>query len=144
MGTKSIREIVETAVRAHLVAQTELTGVNVYKGIEVATDALPLVVVDCGSVANPPDLPEGLGNYLCTVTLQVYSSADEASALSVHRDRSAAVLGAMQDLTSLKASFVSGGDATLYDCSPDTVEDGRGDRALGTQATFTLLVVLPA
>jgi hypothetical protein len=144
MGTKSIREIVETAVRAHLVAQTELTGVNVYKGIEVATDTLPLVVVDCGSVANPPDLPEGLGNYLCTVTLQVYSSADEASALSVHRDRSAAVLGAMQDLDGLKAAFVAGGDATLYDVSPDTVEDGRGDRALGTQATFSLLVVLPA
>ena len=144
MGTKSVREIVETAIRAHLVAQTELTGVNVYKGIEVATDALPTLVVNCGQVANPPDLPEGLGNYLCTVTLELYTSADETSALTVHRDRSAGMLGAMQDLTAIKAVFTSQGDATCYDVSPETIDDGRGDRALGTMATFSVLVVLPA
>lgn len=144
MGTKSVREIVETAVRAHLVAQTELTGVNVYKGIEVATDSLPALVVNCNSVGNPPDLPEGLGNYLCTVTLELYTSADETSALTVHRDRSAGMLGAMQDLVGLKAVFTSQGDATCYDVSPETIDDGRGDRALGTMATFTVLVVLPA
>lgn len=144
MGTKSVREIVETAVRAHLVAQTELAGVNVYKGIEVATDALPSLVVNCGNVTNPPDLPEGLGNYSCTVTLELYTSADETSALTVHRDRSAGMLGAMQDLTAIKAVFASQGDATCYDVSPETIDDGKGDRALGTMATFTVLVVLPA
>lgn len=144
MGTKSVREIVETAIRAHLVAQTELTGVNVYKGIEVATDALPALVVNCNSVGNPPDLPEGLGNYLCTVTLELYTSADETSALTVHRDRSAGMLGAMQDLAAIKAVFTSQGDATCYDVSPETVDDGKGDRALGTMATFSVLVVLPA
>lgn len=144
MGTKSVREIVETAVRAHLVAQTELTGVNVYKGIEVTTDALPALVVNCNNVGNPPDLPEGLGNYLCTVVLELYTSADETSALTVHRDRSAGMLGAMQDLVGLKAVFTSQGDATCYDASPETIDDGRGDRALGTMATFSVLVVLPA
>ena len=144
MGTKSIREIVESAVRAHLVAQTELAGVNVYKGIEVSTEQLPALVVNCSSVANPPDLPEGLGNYACKVTLELYTSADASTALASHRDRSAAMLGAMQDLTALKAVFTSQGDATLYDATPDTVDDGKGDRALGTMASFDLLVVLPA
>jgi len=144
MASKSIREIVESAVQAHLSAQTELSGVNIYKGIEVATDSLPSLVVNCNSVGNPPDLPEGLGNYACTVTLELYTSADATSALTNHRDRSAAMLGAMQDLAALKAVFTSQGDATCYDVTPDTVDDGKGDRALGTMATFMLTVVLPA
>ena len=144
MGTKSIREIVETAVAAHLAAQTELSGVNIYKGLEVATDLLPCLVVNCGQVANPPDLPEGLGNYLCTVTLELYTSADASSALSSHRDRSAGMLGAMQNLTAIKTVFTSQGDATCYDVSPETIDDGRGDRALGTMASYSVLVVLPA
>jgi hypothetical protein len=144
MGTKSVREIVESAIRTHLAAQTELAGVNIYKGIEVATDALPALVVNCNSVSNPPDLPEGLGNYLCTVVLELYTSADETSALTVHRDRSAGMLGAMQSLTAIKTVFTTAGDATCYDVSPETVDDGKGDRALGTMATYSVLVVLPA
>jgi len=144
MGTKSVREIVESALAAHLAAQTELSGVNIYKGIEVAVDSLPSLVVNCSSVANPPDLPEGLGNYACNVTLELYTSADATSALANHRDRSAAMLGAMQDLTALKAVFVSQGDATCYDATPDTVDDGKGDRALGTMASYSVMVVLPA
>lgn len=144
MGTKSVREIVESAIAAHLTAQTELSGVNIYKGIEVSTESLPSIVVNCSSVANPPDLPEGLGNYACTVTLELYTSADATSALANHRDRSAAMLGAMQSLTAIKTVFTSQGDATCYDVTPDTVDDGKGDRALGTMASFTVLVVLPA
>lgn len=144
MGTKSVREIVETAVRAHLVAQTELAGVNIYKGIEVSVESLPTLVVNCNSVANPPDLPEGLGNYSCTVVLELYTSADATNALANHRDRSAGMLGAMQDLVTLKGVFTSQGDATLYDATFQSVDDGKGDRALGTMATYSLLIVLPA
>lgn len=144
MGTKSVREIVESAIAAHLAAQTELSGVNIYKGIEVAVDSLPSLVVNCSSVGNPPDLPEGLGNYACTVTLELYTSADATSALANHRDRSAGMLGAMQNLTALKAVFASQGDATCYDASSDTVDDGKGDRALGTMATYVVTIVLPA
>lgn len=144
MGTKSVREIVEAAVASHLAAQTELAGVNIYKGIEVATDALPCLVVNCNNVGNPPDLPEGLGNYACTVVLELYTSADESTALTVHRARSAGMLGALQDLAGVKSVFTSQGDATCYDVSPETIDDGKGDRALGTMATFTVTVVLPA
>jgi len=144
MGTKSIREIVESALLAHLSAQTELSGVNIYKGIEVATEQLPALVINCNSVGNPPDLPEGLGNYACNVTLELYTSADATSALTNHRDRSAGMLGAMQSLSAIKAAFSTIGDATCYDVTPDTVDDGKGDRALGTMATFVVTVVLPA
>lgn len=144
MGTKSVREIVESAIRAQLVAQTELTGVNIYKGIEVSTEQLPALVVNCSSVNNPPDLPEGLGNYSCSVTLELYTSADASTALASHRDRSAAMLGAMQDVTAIKALFTSQGDATCYDVTPESIDDGKGDRALGTMATFRVDIVLPA
>ena len=144
MGTKSVREIVEAAVAAHLAAQTELAGVNIYKGLDVGTELLPQAVVSCESVGNPPDLPEGLGNYDATLSIALYTSADATSATTSHRDRSAAILGAMQDLTALKAVFTSQGDATLYDASFESVDDGRGDRALGTMATFRIDLVLPA
>ena len=129
MGTKSIREIVEAALVSHLAAQTELTGTNIEKGIEIDVMALPTVVVSCESVANPGDLPEGLGNYTCTVQIGVFTSADATSALSGHRDRCAAVLGAMQDVTAIKAAFTTAGDATCYDVVYQSHDDSKGDRA---------------
>ena len=144
MGTKSIREIVESALTAHLAAQTELAGVNIEKGIETDVMDLPTLVVSCESVANPPDLPEGLGNYSCTVQVGLFTSADATNAKTNHRDRSAAVLGALQDLSAIKAVFVSQGDATCYDVSYQSHDDNKGDRALGMMATYTVLAVLPA
>lgn len=144
MGTKSIREIVETAIVSHLSAQTELSGVNIEKGIEVDKMQLPTIVVSCEAVANPPELPEGLGNYLCTVNIGTFTSTDEASALSVHRARSAAVLGALQDVTSIKTAFSTAGDATCYDVTFQTVDQSNGDRALGSMAVYQVLAVLPA
>ena len=85
MGTKSVREIVEAAVAAHLAAQTELAGVNIYKGLDVGTELLPQAVVSCESVGNPPDLPEGLGNYAATLSIALYTSADATSATTSHQ-----------------------------------------------------------
>ena len=144
MGTKSIREIVESALVAHLAAQTELAGVNIEKGIETDVMNLPTVVVSCEAVANPADLPEGLGNYACTVQVGVFTSADATSAKSNHRDRCAAVLGALQDVTTIKGVFTSQGDATCYDITYQSHDDSRGDRALGMMATYTVAAVLPA
>lgn len=144
MGTKSVREIVEAAVAAHLSAQTELAGTNVYKGLDTAVDLLPQVIASCESAVPPPDLPEGLGNYECTLQVGVYTSADETNAVTNHRARSAAVLGALQDLAALKTVFTSQGDATLYDITYQSADDSRGDRALGTLASFSLCIVLPA
>lgn len=144
MGTKSIREIVESALVAHLAAQTELAGTNIEKGIEVDVQALPTVIVSCEGVGNMAELPEGLGNYLCNVQVGVFTSADATSALSGHRDRCAAVLGALQDVAGIKAVFASQGDATCYDISYQSHDDNRGDRALGMMAVYSVAAVLPA
>lgn len=144
MGTKSIREIVEAALVSHLAAQTELAGTNIEKGIEIDVMALPTVVVSCESVANPGDLPEGLGNYTCTVQIGVFTSADASSALSGHRDRCAAVLGAMQNVAGIKTAFTTGADATCYDVVYQSHDDSKGDRALGMMATYQVHTVLPA
>lgn len=145
MGSKSVPEIVESAVAAFLTAQTELAGLNVYKGIANATTALPLVVVSCGSVAPAADIPGDLGNYECTVTLQLFTSADATNALTNHRDRSAALQGAMQaELAALKTTFTTQGDGTLYDAEYQSQDSGQGDRALETTLTYKLTMVLPA
>jgi len=144
MGTKSIREIVESALVAHLAAKTELSGVNIERGIETDVMNLPTVVVSCEAVSNPPDLPEGLGNYACTVQVGVFTSADASNAKSNHRDRCAAVLGALQEVSNIKTVFTTQGDATCYDVTYQSHDDSRGDRALGMMATFTVAAVLPA
>lgn len=144
MGTKSIREIVETALATHLAAQTELSGTNIEKGNEVENMALPTVVVSCESVGNMSDLPEGLGNYSCTVQIAAFTSADISSAVSNHRDRCAAVLGAMQNVTAIKTAFTTGGDATCYDVLYQSHDDSKGDRALGMMSSYLVYVVLPA
>lgn len=144
MGTKSIHEIIEAALVAHLAAQSELSGVNIEKGIEIDKLALPTIVVSCETANAPAEIPGGMGNYACQVNIGVFSSADESSALSVHRSRTAAVLGAMQDVTAIKAVFTSQADATCYDVVYGDNVPGNGDRALGAMLTFTVYAVLPA
>jgi hypothetical protein len=144
MGTKSPLQITEAAVVAHLQAQTELTGLSIVPGIETTVQDLPIIIVSCDNCTTIPDLPEGLGNYAVSINIAIYTSADEATALNVHRARSAAVLGAMQSLSALKAVFTSQADATLYDIIDGQVEESTGDRTFGMTCSFTAYIVLPA
>ena len=144
MGTKSIPEITESAVSAFLADQTELAGLNIYKGIAVSSTSLPLVVVSCQSVSPVADIPGDLGNYDCTVVLQLFTSADASNALTNHRDRCAALMGAMQDVANLKAKFTAQGDATAYDAVYVSTDTGFGDRAIESTLTYTVTLVLPA
>jgi hypothetical protein len=145
MGTKSVPEIVESAIAAFLTAQTGLSGVNVYKGIANANTTLPLIVVSCGSVAPAPDIPGDFGNYECSVSIQLFTSADASNALTNHRDRSAVIQGAMQqELGVLKTAFTTQGDATCYDADYQSQDSGQGDRALETTINYKVTIVLPA
>jgi len=141
MGTKSIRHIVEAAVASHLAAETGLTGVNIYTGDDGDVNALPKAIVLCDSARTPADLPEGAGNYDCSVRVTIFSNADDTT-LADHRARCAAVAGSMQDLTGLKAVFTTGGDASLYDVTPNTEDEGKDERSYATAFTFDLLTVL--
>jgi hypothetical protein len=143
MGTKSIRHIVEANVASFLTAETGLTGVAIYTGDAVDLNVLPKAIVLCDSAKTPGDLPEGAGNYSCSVRVTLFSNADDTT-LADHRARCAALAGAMQDLAGLKAVFVTSADATLYDVTPLSEDEGTDERSFATLFAFDLLTVLPA
>ena len=143
MGTKSIRHILEANVASFLTAETGLTGVAIYTGDSVDLNVLPKAIVLCDSAKTPGDLPEGAGNYSCSVRVTLFSNADDTT-LADHRARCAALAGAMQDLAGLKAVFVTSADATLYDVTPLSEDEGTDERSFATLFAFDLLAVLPA
>ena len=69
MGTKSIRHIVEQVLKTYLSTETGLTGVSLYTGDSAEVMTLPKLVILCESARTPNDLPEGLGNYSCSVRM---------------------------------------------------------------------------
>lgn len=142
MGTLSIRHIVEGTLASYLSAQTVLSGITFLTGDSSATQTLPKAVVLCDSARAPGDLPEGLGNYACSVRITVFSNADDTT-LADHRARCAALAGNMRDLTSIKAAFVATGDATCYDVTIGSEDEGVDERSWATAYGFDLLVVLP-
>ena len=143
MGTKSIRHIVESTVATYLAAQTDLTTVTFLTGDSAATQTLPKAIVLCESARAPGDLPEGLGNYSCSVRITLFSNADDTT-LADHRLRCAALSGNMRDLTSIKAAFTATGDASCYDVTMQSEDEGVDERSWATSFTFDILTVFPA
>ena len=142
MGTKSIRHIVESTLATYLVAQTDLTTIAFLTGDSATTQTLPKAIVLCESARAPGDLPEGLGNYSCSVRITLFSNADDTT-LADHRLRCAALAGNMRDLTSIKAAFAATGDATCYDVTIGSEDEGVDERSWATAFSYDVLVVLP-
>jgi hypothetical protein len=142
MGTKSIRHICEATLASYLSTQTGLTSVTFLTGDSAATQTLPKAVVLCESARAPGDLPEGLGNYSCSVRITLFSNADDTT-LADHRARCAALSGNMRDLTSIKAAFTAGADASCYDVTMTSEDEGIDERSWATAFAFDVLVVLP-
>jgi hypothetical protein len=143
MGTKSIRHIVEATLATYLSTQTGLTTVAFLTGDSAATQTLPKAVVLCESARSPNDLPEGEGNFSCSVRITLFSNADDTT-LADHRARCAALSGNMRDLTSIKAAFVASTDAACYDVTMQSEDEGIDERSWATSFSFDVLVVLPA
>ena len=143
MGTKSIRHIVESTIATYLAAQTDLTTVTFLTGDSAATQTLPKAIVLCESARAPGDLPEGLGNYSCSVRITLFSNADDTT-LADHRLRCAALSGNMRDLVSIKAAFTATGDASCYDVTMQSEDEGVDERSWATSFTFDILTVFPA
>ena len=143
MASKSIRHIVESTVATYLSTQTDLTTVTFLTGDSAATQTLPKAVVLCESARAPGDLPEGLGNYSCSVRITLFSNADDTT-LADHRLRCAALVGNMRDLTSIKAAFTATGDASCYDVTIGSEDEGVDERSWATSFSFDLLTVFPA
>lgn len=142
MGTKSIRHIVESVVSTYLSTQTGLTDVSFLTGDSAATQTLPKAVVLCDSARAPADLPEGEGNYSCSVRITVFSNADDTT-LATHRARCEALSGNMRDIVSIKAAFTASGDASCYDVTIISEDEGIDERSWATAFSFDVLVVLP-
>lgn len=142
MGTISIRHIVEGTLTTYLSTQTGLTSVTFLTGDSAATQTLPKAVVLCDSARAPADLPEGEGNYACSVRITLFSNADDTT-LADHRARCAALSGNMRDLASIQAAFVASGDATCYDVTIGSEDEGVDERSWATSFSFDILTVLP-
>lgn len=142
MGTKSIRHIVEATLATYLSTQTGLTSVQFLTGDSSVTQTLPKAVVLCESARAPGDLPEGLGNYDCSVRITLFSNADDTT-LADHRARCAALSGNMRDLTSIQAAFTASTDASCYDVTMTSEDEGIDERSWATAFAFDVLVVLP-
>jgi len=141
MGTISVRHITEGVLDTYLSAESGLAGVAVYTGDNAEINVLPKCVVLCDSARAPAELPEGLGNFHCSVRLTIFSNADDTT-LTAHRARVAAVSGAMADIPAIKAAFVAGGDALCYDVTPESEDEGRDDRSWASVLSFDVFVVV--
>jgi hypothetical protein len=142
MGTKSIRHIVEATIATYLSTQTGLTSIAFLTGDSATTQTLPKAIVLCESARAPGDLPEGLGNYSCSVRITLFSNADDTT-LADHRARCAALSGNMRDLTSIQAAFTASTDASCYDVTMTSEDEGIDERSWATAFAFDVLVVLP-
>lgn len=143
MGTKSIRHIVEACLKTYLSAESGLSGVAIYTGDSLDDNVLPKVIALCDSARAPGDLPEGLGNYLCSVRLSVFSNADDTT-LSDHRARCATIDGLMSNRSALQAVFTTSGDASMYDITLGSEDEGVQERSWATSFSYNILTVLPA
>lgn len=141
MGTISVRHITEGVLDTYLSADDGLAGVAVYTGDNAEINVLPKCVVLCDAARAPAELPEGLGNFHCSVRVTIFSNADDTT-LTAHRARVAAVAGAMSNISAIKAAFVTGGDALCYDVTPEAEDEGRDERSWASVLSFDVFVVV--
>ena len=66
--------------------------------------------------------------------------------LTDHRARCAALAGSMSvdSLPGIKTAFTNSGDATCYDVTVQSEDEGVDERSWATVFTYDVLVVLPA
>ena len=143
MGTKSIRHIVEDNLQSYLQNAAGLSMVTFVTGDSNNTATLPKGIVLCESARAPADLPEGAGNYSCSVRITLFSNADDTT-LTDHRARCALVVGNMRDVTAIQDKFTYVGDASCYDVTMQSEDEGVDERSWATSFTFDLLAVFPA
>ena len=142
MGTKSIRHIVEATLATYLSTQTGLTTVAFLTGDSAATQTLPKAVVLCESARSPADLPEGEGNFSCSVRITLFSNADDTT-LAVHRERCAALSDCMKSLDLIQAAFAAtSGAALCYDVTYRSEDEGIDERSWATSFAFDVLTCL--
>lgn len=143
MATKSVLNIVEDALVVALATEADLSAYNKLKGQSVTDIAYPSIIVACENASYPPGLAQGLGNYLCKVSVGIFTQID-TSTLTAHRTAVQNTMGVLDTVATVKAAFVSLGDGTAYDTTLTSMDEGRGDRAFVTTLNYDVLMVLPS
>ena len=142
MGTKSPLNIVEDALAYALGQAPELSGYTIHKGQAIDTLEMPSVIVSCESLSFPSQIPQGFGNYVCQVSVGVFTQIDGVSPLADHRACAQIVMSVLDNVTSVRAGFAQAGDATCYDSLMSGIETGRGDRAFMTTLSYSVTICL--
>jgi hypothetical protein len=143
MATKSVLNIVEDALVVALATEADLSAYNKLKGQSVTDIAYPSIIVACENASYPPGLAQGLGNYLCKVSVGIFTQID-TSTLTAHRTAVQNTMGVLDTVATVKAAFVSLNDGTAYDTTLTSMDEGRGDRAFVTTLNYDVLMVLPS
>lgn len=141
MTIKSPLSIVEDALAARLSAETSLAAYHISNGESAEELQLPSIIVSCESAAYPTGFAQGLGNYNCQVSIGVFTQIDDTPR-ATHRAAVQDVLGSLSDLPGVKAVFTAQADASCYDVTLTSMNEGRGERCFDTTLTFEVLIVL--
>lgn len=141
MPSKSPLNIVEDAVSAALKAETTLAGLTIYRGEETSELTLPAIIISCETAQPAPDIAQGLGNYLCKVSIGVVHNIDDNTE-SDHRNITQEVMGIVDNVTKIKAAFTAIGDGSCYDTTNTAINYKPGDRAFTTSLEYDVLMVL--
>jgi hypothetical protein len=136
MGTKSIRHIVESVVATYLSTQTGLTTVTFLTGDSAATQDPAEGRGSLRLRPSPWRPPRRAGQLLLLPFASPCSPTRTTPPSPDHRARCAALSGNMRDLTSIQAAFVAGGDATCYDVTIGSEDEGIDERSWATAFSF--------
>ena len=137
----SIRHVVEGVISSYLGTESSLSGVAFYTGDSNAVNVLPKGVVLCDSSRPMPQLADPAGNYICSVRITIWSNADDTT-LTSHRERCAAVVAMMRDVSGLQAAFVTDGKAICYDCGVTSEDEGVDERSWATAFVYEVWTCL--
>ena len=141
MPSKSPLNIVENAVKAALQAESGLSAFTIYRGEETGEMTLPAIVVSCDTAQPASEIAQGLGNYLCRLTVGVVNNIDDNTE-TTHRNATQDVMGVIDSVATIKAAFAAIGDATCYDTTLSSIDYKPGERAFTTNLSYDVLMVL--
>ena len=137
----SFRTILEEKITSYLSAN--MTGVAIHKGITDDVRVIPIIICHAESSKAVDDLGSNtLGNYVATLKIFVYSSADDET-LDTHRARVVEVMGYLRNVAAIQATFTPATDGQLYDIWVQSDEEGMSQRRYGNALEYEVWGVLP-
>lgn len=143
--SQSIRTTTESLIRDYLSNKSVLTDVTVYVSDSKDQMILPKLVILCETARVHPEIPDCLGNYVCSIRFSLFSNSDDTS-IEAHRTRCADLMGTFQfdELNNVKEFFDDSDQLHLYDINFQSEDEGIDGRSWATVFNYEFLVVLPS